>query len=188
MTTPDPAYLSTAATPAGDATFAVDVAGALFGLQFVEGRYARALTDELAREGYEPTSDDVRGAAIRAAIEAYCRGDAHALDAVEVAPDLGTTWQSTVWRGLRTIPFGEIRTYSSLATAIGHPTAVRAVARANATNRVPLIVPCHRVIGTNGTLTGFGGGLHLKARLLDHERRILGVAEMWSAFHKATGA
>jgi methylated-DNA-[protein]-cysteine S-methyltransferase len=188
MTAPDPAYMGTAATPAGDATFAVDAEGALIGLQFVEGRYARALTDDLAREGYAPAPDDSRAAVVRAAIDAYTRGDVHAFGALAVALDLGTTWQATVWRGLRTIPFGEIRSYASLATAIGHPTAVRAVARANATNRVPLIVPCHRVIGSNGTLTGFGGGLHLKARLLDHERRVLGMAEAWTAFHEDTGA
>ena len=186
MTTPDPAFLGTVATPAGDATFAVDADGALVGLQFLEGHYSRPLADDLAREGFDPAADDARTAAVYRAIEAYGRGDLRDFD-LPVAVELGTTWQGTVWRGLQAIPFGEVRTYAGLAMAIGRPTAVRAVARANATNRVPLVVPCHRVIGTDGTLTGFGGGLHLKARLLDHERRVLGLPEAWTAFHEDRG-
>jgi O-6-methylguanine DNA methyltransferase len=75
-----------------------------------------------------------------------------------------------------------------IANGIGRPSAVRAVARANSSNRIPLVVPCHRVIGSNGTLTGFSGGLHLKSRLIDHERRVLGLSEAWTAWHEDTGA
>lgn len=183
-----PAYVGTAATPAGDATFAVDGRGALVGLQFDEGDYSRPLVDDLAGDGFDPVADAGRTAAVRAAIDAYGRGDARALDDVAVATSLGSAWQAVVWQGLRAIPFGQVRTYAGVAAAIGRPTAVRAVARANATNRFPLVVPCHRVIGADGTLTGYGGGLHLKARLLDHERRAAGMPETWTAWHADTGA
>jgi methylated-DNA-[protein]-cysteine S-methyltransferase len=182
-----PAYLGTVATPAGDATFAVNDAGSLVGLQFVEGHYPRTFSDALARDGYAPTTDAARTAAVHAAIEAYGQGTLQTFD-LPVELDAGTRWQSVVWLALREIPFGSLCTYGTLAFTVGRPTAVRAVAKANATNRVPLVVPCHRVIGSNGTLTGFSGGLHLKARLIDHERRVLGMAEMWSAFHADTGA
>ena len=182
-----PAYLGTVATPAGDATFAVNDDGILVGLQFVEGHYPRTFADALARDGYAPTTDAARTAAVYAAIEAYGRGALQTFD-LPVELDTGTRWQAVVWRALREIPFGTVRTYGTLALAVGRPTAVRAVAKANATNRIPLVVPCHRVIGSNGSLTGFSGGLHLKARLIDHERRVLGMPELWSAFHEGSGA
>jgi len=70
---------------------------------------------------------------------------------------------------LTRIPFGQTRTYGEVAALIGRPEAARAVGRANATNRLPLVIPCHRVLDADGSLTGFGGGLHLKVRLLAHE-------------------
>lgn len=182
-----PAYLGTVATPAGDAAVAVDGDGVLVALEFVEGHYARPFVDELARWGFDPTTDAGRTATVRAAIEAYGQGTLRTFD-LPMELDTGTRWQAVVWRALREIPFGQVRTYGNLALAVGRPTAVRAVARANATNRIPLVVPCHRVIGSSGTLTGFNGGLHLKARLIDHERRVLGMAELWTAFHEDTGA
>jgi methylated-DNA-[protein]-cysteine S-methyltransferase len=78
----------------------------------------------------------------------------------------GTQFQNTVWNALRTIPFGETRSYGQIADQIGSRKAVRAVGAANGRNPIPIIVPCHRVIGADGTLTGFGGGLAIKARLL----------------------
>ncbi|QDS87182.1 Bifunctional transcriptional activator/DNA repair enzyme Ada [Rosistilla ulvae] len=83
----------------------------------------------------------------------------------------GTPFQQRVWEALRQIPFGETRSYAQQATAIGKPTAVRAVARANGDNRIAILIPCHRVIGDNGTLTGYGGGLWRKQRLLEIERQ-----------------
>lgn len=82
----------------------------------------------------------------------------------------GTPFQQQVWRGLQAIPAGQTRSYAQLAAAIDRPTAIRAVARANATNRVALVVPCHRVIGADGTLTGYAGGLWRKERLIAIER------------------
>lgn len=177
-----PVYVATVATPAGDARVAVDGDGVVVGLEFVEGTYPRAMVEDLRRDGYDPMVDGARTASICTAIAAYTHGTTMSFD-VAVKWDLGTPWQATVWRALQTIPVGEAWTYAGLASSIGRPTAVRAVARANATNRVPLIVPCHRVIGADGTLTGFAGGLHLKARLLDHERRVLGLPEVWQAWH-----
>ena len=82
----------------------------------------------------------------------------------------GTSFQEKVWRELRDIPHGETISYDELARRIGQPTAQRAVARANGMNRICILIPCHRVIGADGSLTGFGGGLPIKAMLLDLER------------------
>ena len=82
----------------------------------------------------------------------------------------GTPFQEQVWKGLQAIPYGETRSYAAQAIAMGRPTAVRAVARANGDNRISIIVPCHRVVGSDGSLTGYGGGLWRKRYLLDLER------------------
>jgi len=81
----------------------------------------------------------------------------------------GTDFQKRVWTTLRSIPFGETRSYGWLAGEIGRPTASRAVGAANGANPIPVIIPCHRVIGANGALTGFGGGIETKQFLLGHE-------------------
>jgi methylated-DNA-[protein]-cysteine S-methyltransferase len=81
----------------------------------------------------------------------------------------GTDFQLRVWHELLTIPYGETRSYAQIAEAIGRPKAVRAVGAANGSNPVAILVPCHRVIGSNGKLTGYGGGLPLKKRLLELE-------------------
>ena len=86
----------------------------------------------------------------------------------------GTLFQKSVWRALTEIPFGETTTYRAIAAVIGKPEAVRAVGAANGANPLPIVVPCHRVIGSNGSLTGFGGGLPVKRWLLDHEARVAG--------------
>jgi methylated-DNA-[protein]-cysteine S-methyltransferase len=104
-----------------------------------------------------------------ARLRAYFAGEVHALDEIEVAPE-GTPFQQRVWAYLRQIPVGETRSYGEVARAIGRPRAVRAVARANATNPIALVIPCHRVIGSDGKLTGYGGGLPNKKWLLAHER------------------
>ncbi|WP_454967602.1 methylated-DNA--[protein]-cysteine S-methyltransferase [Capnocytophaga leadbetteri] len=86
---------------------------------------------------------------------------------------IGTSFQQKVWKMLQIIPYGETRTYKEQAIAVGNPKGVRAVANANAKNRISIIIPCHRVIGTNGTLTGYAGGLDRKKFLLDLERQNL---------------
>ena len=81
----------------------------------------------------------------------------------------GTDFQQRVWRALQTVPYGKTASYLDLATWIGDPKAVRAVARANGDNRIAIVIPCHRIIGSDGSLTGYGGGLHRKRKLLDLE-------------------
>lgn len=81
----------------------------------------------------------------------------------------GTEFQETVWRALAAIPFGTTLSYGELARSIGRPQAVRAVGAANGSNPIPIILPCHRVIGSDGSLTGYGGGLEIKQALLEHE-------------------
>ena len=83
----------------------------------------------------------------------------------------GTDFQKSVWHALLAIPFGETRSYGQLAKQLGNPNAMRAVGAANGRNPISIVVPCHRVIGASGELTGFGGGLETKARLLDLEQR-----------------
>jgi O-6-methylguanine DNA methyltransferase len=85
----------------------------------------------------------------------------------------GTVFQQTVWRALTKIPYGETRTYGDIAETVGKPTATRAVGSANGRNNLPIIVPCHRVIGAGGKLCGFGGGIELKKSLLYHEAAVL---------------
>lgn len=87
----------------------------------------------------------------------------------------GTEFQLAVWNALRRIPYGETTTYAALAERIGRPSAVRAVGAANGANPIPIVIPCHRVIGSSGSLTGFGGGLETKRWLLDHEARVAGL-------------
>jgi len=87
----------------------------------------------------------------------------------------GSDFQKRVWAALLAIPFGETRTYGEIARQLGHPGASRAVGAANGRNPISIIVPCHRLLGANGALTGFAGGLAAKQYLLDHERRHVGM-------------
>ena len=106
--------------------------------------------------------------AMREQVLAYDAGERTIFD-VPLAPR-GTAFQQRVWDALCRIPFGATRTYGQLARELGQPSASRAVGRANATNPICLIVPCHRVIGANGALTGFAFGEDIKRRLLEHEQ------------------
>lgn len=102
-------------------------------------------------------------------LEEYFRGERTTFD-LELAPE-GTPFQLRVWEQLLAIPFGETRSYGEIAQAIGQPEAARGVGAANGSNPIPIVIPCHRVIGASGALTGFGGGLDTKRWLLDHERQ-----------------
>ena len=108
------------------------------------------------------------GPAIRAALAAYFEGDPAALDALAVRTG-GSAFQQRVWAALRAIPYGTTTSYGRLAAQLGVPSASRAVGLANGANPVSIVVPCHRVIGSDGKLTGYGGGLERKAWLLRHE-------------------
>jgi methylated-DNA-[protein]-cysteine S-methyltransferase len=102
------------------------------------------------------------------AIQDYFEGDLQAIARLRTATN-GTPFQRAVWDALRGIPAGQTLTYQTLAHQIGRPTATRAVGLANGANPIGVVVPCHRVIGANGALTGYGGGLHRKRWLLSHE-------------------
>jgi len=106
-------------------------------------------------------------------LEAYFCGALSSFD-VKLAPE-GTEFQHQVWAALLQIPYGETRTYGQIAKAIRQPKAARAVGLANNQNPLPIIVPCHRVVGAKGALTGYGGGLQRKKWLLQHEARFFGM-------------
>ena len=113
--------------------------------------------------------DEATLPSLREQLSAYLAGDLEQFD-VELAP-LGTPFQAQVWAALRQVPYGATTTYGSLAAAIGRPTAVRAVGAANGRNPYCLVVPCHRVVGAGGGLTGYAGGLDRKRFLLELESR-----------------
>ena len=126
---------------------------------------------ELLRRHYGPGLSLASGRApqgTRGALEAYFAGEFAQLDGIECRTG-GTPFQRAVWAALRGIPPGRTMSYGALATALGVPKAVRAVGLANGANPISVVVPCHRVIGANGSLTGYGGGLERKRWLLTHE-------------------
>lgn len=114
--------------------------------------------------GVALVEDAGRTAELARQLAEYFAGERKTFD-LDLAPE-GSDLQQEVWRELLAIPLGETRSYGQLAQKIGRPGAARAVGRANATNPIPVIVPCHRVIGSDGKLTGFGGGLPMKKQLL----------------------
>jgi O-6-methylguanine DNA methyltransferase len=105
---------------------------------------------------------------VQRSLEAYFDGDLGAIDTLPVETG-GTELQRSVWAALRAIPAGETRSYGALAAQIARPTAARAVGHANGANPVGVVVPCHRVIGADGSLTGYAGGIERKRWLLAHE-------------------
>jgi methylated-DNA-[protein]-cysteine S-methyltransferase len=106
-------------------------------------------------------------AATKRQLEEYFAGGRRVFD-LPLAPR-GTEFERQVWKALLDVPFGETRSYAEIAGAIARPAACRAVGRANGSNPIPIIIPCHRIIGADGSLTGYGGGLPLKRWLLNHE-------------------
>ncbi len=116
------------------------------------------------------TRDDARLAHVRTQLAEYFDGRRTAFDLL-LDRTAGTTFQRRVWQALLDIPYGETISYGELARRIGQPAAVRAVGLANGRNPISVVVPCHRVVGTGGKLTGYGGGLENKRRLLELEAR-----------------
>lgn len=141
-------------------------------LALLEFTDRRMLETQLKRLGSRMPGTPVPGSnpildAAQAELDAYFAGTLRGFS-VPLAP-AGTPFQHEAWRALKDIPYGETRSYAQQAAAIGRPTATRAVARANGDNPIAIIVPCHRVVGANGKLTGYGGGLWRKQRLLELE-------------------
>lgn len=169
MTKTPPEALSIAAlsTPLGEAQIVFDGAGVLRAFDWTSHRDRM---DRLLRRHYGPVmlSEAAAPDVLSDAFATYFAGDAQALAAVPWATG-GTPFQNRVWQALCEIPAGVTWSYGQLAAHIGAPKAVRAVGLANGSNPVGLVVPCHRVIGANGTLTGYGGGLERKRWLLAHE-------------------
>lgn len=166
-TPPETLTLDRIDTPVGQVLLVTDADGAARALDFhdFEPRMLRLLARHCGAfdlvEGPAP-------AAIRDAVLTYFSGDAKALDQVKTRT-AGTVFQRAIWSALRAIPPGQTRTYAQIAQAAGSPRAVRATGMANGQNPIALIVPCHRVIGANGTLTGYAGGVERKRWLLAHE-------------------
>jgi len=159
--------LSRLPSPLGDLLAITAPEGTLHALDFAD--YAERLRRLFAR--HHPGAAVVEGpapSALTAALAAYFAGDVTALDALPVAR-IGSDFQRRVWAALRAIPAGETRSYGQLAAAIGQPTASRAIGLANGANPIGIVVPCHRVIGSGGALTGYAGGVERKAWLLRHE-------------------
>ena len=165
------AFVATIESPAGPLTFATDERGALIWLQFADGEYKRTVEQELEREDFSVEQDEDITAVARAQLQEYYARTRQKFDVPFVLT--GSEWQKAVWQALTRIPFGETRSYAEVAAMVGRPKAARAVGRANATNRLPVVVPCHRVIGADDSLAGFAGGTYLKTRLLEHEARVL---------------
>jgi len=166
-TRPDYLILDTIDAPIGAFLIATDHEGVLRAVDFWadEARLRRLLARQY---GATPVETGQAPAPIRRAFEDYFAGDLSALDRIPVAT-VGTAFQRKVWAALRTIPVGETRSYGQLAAEIGEPKAMRAVGLANGQNPIAIVIPCHRVIGADGSLTGFGGGLPRKRWLLRHE-------------------
>jgi methylated-DNA-[protein]-cysteine S-methyltransferase len=158
-------------SPIGRLALVVDAESRLCAVGFMDGdqrmdRQVRACASDRAFALVAESNP----AGVTAAFRAYFDGDLTALDALAVVTN-GTPFQESVWKALREIPCGETWSYGDLARRIGKPAAVRAVGLANGANPVGIVVPCHRVIGADGSMTGYGGGIERKKWLLAHEKR-----------------
>jgi methylated-DNA-[protein]-cysteine S-methyltransferase len=169
-------------TPIGELLLVADRDGNLRAIDWTdhESRMLRLLRLHYGEHGFnvELAYNQDR---LRRALRDYFEGDVEAIDTLPVETG-GTTFQRTVWRALREIACGTTASYATLAERIGRPTAVRAVGLANGSNPVGIVVPCHRVIGSNGSLTGYGGGIERKRWLLAHEskRTNTHTLKLWS--------
>lgn len=156
-------------TPTGPMLIVTDDDGCLRAIDWED--HEPRLHELLRRQYPDPVAlrASVRRSDAARAVEAYMEGE---LDAIAELPTAtgGTAFQRTVWKALRAIPGGQTISYGELARRIGQPSASRAVGLANGSNPIAIVVPCHRVIGANRSLTGYGGGLDRKRWLLIHER------------------
>jgi methylated-DNA-[protein]-cysteine S-methyltransferase len=158
-------------TPIGELLLVADDAGKLRAVDWAdyEARMLRLLRLHYGKNGFNLTPvRDPHG--LRAPINRYFAGGIEAIDNIPVQT-AGTAFQRSVWNELRNIPIGAPVSYGTLAMQIARPKAVRAVGLANGANPIGIVVPCHRVIGSDGSLTGYGGGLERKRWLLEHERK-----------------
>ena len=152
-------------TPFGLFAAWVDEAGCLLRFRF--------RSDDAERVDREAEQNPTALENVRRQVAEYSAGERRIFE-FELLPE-GPDFDKLVWKALSRIPFGVTTSYGAIAKTIGQPGAARAVGAANGANPIALIVPCHRVIGSDGSLTGFGGGLPLKRRLLEHEARVCGT-------------
>lgn len=159
------------ATPIGEVVILTDATDTLRVLDFgdYQPRMYRLLDRHYGKNGWSINSANAASGASRA-LKAYFDGDVSAIENLLTATG-GTTFQRAVWSALSGVRPGSSLSYTDLARAVGRPTAMRAVGLANGANPIAIIVPCHRIIGRSGNLTGYGGGLARKRWLLDHEAR-----------------
>lgn len=169
-------YIDRIETPIGELLLVADGHGNLRALDWADydERMMRLLRLHYGKNGFrmEPARSPH---GLRDKIESYFAGNVGAIDDISVQT-AGTPFQRSVWSELRNIPGGSVISYGKLAEQIARPKAVRAVGLANGSNPIGIVVPCHRVIGSDGSLTGCGGGLERKRWLLDHEQKHAGAA------------
>lgn len=158
-------YWDAIETPFG--TFAAWVNGEGTLVRFNLHASGAAKVDPEAERSAKALSD------VRRQVNEYAKGKRQDFD-LELDAE-GPDFNRLVWKALLDIPFGRTTSYGAIAKTIGHPYAARAVGAANGANPIALVVPCHRVIGSDGSLTGYGGGLPLKRKLLEHEARVAGT-------------
>jgi AraC family transcriptional regulator of adaptative response/methylated-DNA-[protein]-cysteine methyltransferase len=151
-------------------------------LEFSDRRMLKTEYKDLSRylETDIEEGENIHFQTLRVQLDEYFRGQRKEFSLPLVTP--GTPFQQTVWKELLNISFGTTRSYLEQSVALGKPESIRAVANANGMNRISIIIPCHRVIGSDGSLTGYGGGLKRKKWLLDHEKRYSGQAVDLSLF------
>jgi O-6-methylguanine DNA methyltransferase len=155
-------------TLVGGIAFAVDESDALVRVDFLDELGFEAHCTRLEAEGVALEHAPRACARVRDQLLEYFERTRRTFD-LELRPQ-GTSFQLRTWEALRTIPYGETISYGELASRMGDATAVRAVGQANNRNPIPVVIPCHRVIGADGALVGFGGGLSIKRMLLDLEQ------------------
>ncbi len=161
-------YADILPSPVGPLIGVVDEDGVLIELRFASGKGEARDRADLERHwkarGFEVEWKAGKLRALARALEHYFSGRSKTFD-LELAPE-GSAFQKRVWRELAKVPWGTTVSYGELARRVGRPKAARAVGRANATNPIPIVLPCHRVIGASGDLTGYGGGMERKEKLL----------------------
>jgi methylated-DNA-[protein]-cysteine S-methyltransferase len=175
-------------TPIGEMILVADRDGNLRATDWTdhEPRMHNFLQRHYGNDGFTLTPTRNPGG-LSHAITNYFAGDLTAIDNLPVKTN-GTPFQRQVWQALRQIPLGTTTSYGELANRIGRPTAVRAVGLANGSNPIGIVVPCHRVIGSNGSLTGYGGGMERKRWLLEHEGAMTPSIAPFAVVGEASGA
>lgn len=169
LTQPMAFFIDRMETPVGELLIVADADGKLRGIDWTDHeKRLRQLLDRYYRRtgyGFTPKRDP---SGLTAALRRYFKGEIDVLKGLPVATN-GTSFQTDIWKALRDIGDGTTITYAELARRVGKPKAIRAAGLANGQNPISIVVPCHRVIGSDGSLTGYGGGLPRKKWLLKHE-------------------